>query len=147
MVKVRRLRALPLVLAAVMAVALVGCGGSAKPAAKAASKWLPDAEQLVKEARGRSALQALHLGDEAGRSRLSHVLEEAPKQPTADESTALARLRALRSFYAAVDEAGRAADSLWQNAESGVPTVATTAASDARPEVIDHLTEHGRSIL
>lgn len=124
-----------------------GSGGGAKVVAKEAPGWIDDA---------RTFLSSSHVGSDfseltttGSRSKVSTLIDEAPKQSlTSEQSQALVSLRAMRDFYAAVDDAGSLAASRYVSAATAVPTIADESARVSLvPSAHDRLVEHGNDLL
>jgi hypothetical protein len=129
----------------VLVVLSLGAGGCGL-LGKEASRWGPDAAKVVDGAG--PGVNAIHLGDEAERTRINQLLRDAPKQPTADEAATLSQLNALNDFESAVDSVDGAYRVRLSSADPAVPQVAQASLVAPVPrEEFDFLVEQGRDIL
>jgi hypothetical protein len=144
----RRSRVALAVLVVVLLTTAGSCLREAKPVGQQASTWLPKVERYFSETRAQNVFQRLQLGDEAARARPQQLIKEAPKTLSPEETAALNRLRGLRIYYATVDDAVRAIEFRWTDVDTIAQTVTTNSLTvRVKPEVIDHLTQHAKSIL
>src|SRR5262249_14675724 len=132
-----------LVVIAVVALAAGGCSSGE------AANWL----SAAKAATGASAVQRtiwkLHPGGEsAAVTHLQDLAKAAPKALNPDQATALERLQGLLKFYEAALATTNVADQRWGNVDQELRTLASTnTAANVKLSVVDHLAEHGKSIV
>ena len=125
----------------VLTLGVSGCGLLAKEA----SHWGPDAGKILEESHGAGAI---HLGSDAGRTRINQLIRDAPRNPTADEAAKLRQLIELNTFQTAVEGIAAADSARFAQAQTSVVVITTEAGGAEQGEqAFDYMVEKGKELL